>query len=89
MEDNKQTTEIKPVEVKGSLAYIIKNARESEDWFNDEKAAIAEGLAALRYLREEVTNSDLVKSRIDKIEGVLYDQLYYMGLMESEDGTAI
>lgn len=95
-ENNGKTTkkqEIEPILVNGQLAFTIRKARENCEYFHYDKADAADGLTAVRYLLNELCPSDdnykAVKSRLASIENSIYNLLYYIGLMESEDGNSI
>ena len=85
--------EVEPIFVGGQLAYIIRKAREDNEFFHYEKADAVDGLAAVRYLLNNLYPSDenykSVKDRLTCIENSIYNLIYYIGLMESEDGNSI
>lgn len=89
----KKKEEIEPILVKGQLAFSVRKAREDFEYFHYEKADAADGLAAVRYLRNELCPSDddynQVKRGLDCIENAIYNLLYYIGIMESEEGNAL
>ncbi|MEE1155127.1 MAG: hypothetical protein UH241_08235 [Acutalibacteraceae bacterium] len=89
----KKKEEIEPISVKGQLAFTIRKAREDFEYFHYDKADAADGLAAVRYFRNEFSpsedNYNQVKKGLDCIENAIYNLLYYIGLMESEEGNAL
>lgn len=89
----KKKEEIEPISVKGQLAYCIRKAREDNEYFHYDKADAADGLAAVRYFRNELYPSDSnyneAKKGLACIENAIYNLLYYIGLMESEEGNAL
>lgn len=84
---------IEPILVGGQLAFIIRKAQDDCEYFHYDKADAADGLAALRYIQNELSPSDTnykaLKSKLTCIENSIYNLLYYIGLMESEDGNSI
>lgn len=95
-ENNVKTTKqegIEPLLVNGQLAFTIRKAREDCEFFHYDKADAADGLAAVRYLSNELCPSDdnykAIKDRLSCIENSIYNLLFYIGLMESEDGNSI
>lgn len=89
----KKKEEMESILVKGQLAFAIGKAREDLEYFLYDKADAADGLAVVRYLKNELRPSDenykLIKKGLDCIENSIYNLIYYIGLMESEDGNAI
>ena len=89
----KKKEEIEPILVKGQLAFHIRKTRDDYEFFHYEKADAADGLAAVRYFRNELHPSDdnynSIKKGLDSIENSIYNLLFYIGLMESEEGNAL
>ena len=92
-EVKRQEEQAEPLMIKGQFANIVRKAQADCEFFHYDKADAAEGLAAVRYLMMELSPSDTnhkeLKKKLCCIENSIYNLLYYIGLMESEDGQNI